>query len=276
MAQLDIHSHIPTGRFERIHLNFSDLYTTKAPLASPTFTGTVNISEAVSITGDISPTQISSNQNNYNPTGLDTATVLRLSTDASRIISGIAGGTDGRALTLLNVGSNNIVLADDSASSSATARFALVSDLIMKPDSGVSLLYDSTSSRWRAITPAHGAWTVYTPTITPSGGAFTSATATGRYQLVGKTVTGNIDLVVTTKGGTATNEFVDLSIPFAPEGSRATHFFGKEWNSTGLPVFAYINFTAQVIRVQGQISSVATYPVGDNYKYTIPFTYEAA
>jgi hypothetical protein len=114
MAQLDIHSFVATGRYERIHQNFSDLYTTKAPLASPTFTGTVNINEAVSISGDISPTQITSNQNNYNPTGLSTATVLRLTSDASRIISGIAGGTDGRLLTLANVGSNDIVLADDS------------------------------------------------------------------------------------------------------------------------------------------------------------------
>src|SRR3990167_10882133 len=40
------------------------------------------------LTGDITPAQITSNQDNYNPTGLSSASVLRLATDASRDITG--------------------------------------------------------------------------------------------------------------------------------------------------------------------------------------------
>src|SRR5262245_5386417 len=54
------------------------------------------------LSGDISPSQITSNQNNYNPTGLSTASVLRLSTDASRNITSLAGGADGRIIVIVN------------------------------------------------------------------------------------------------------------------------------------------------------------------------------
>jgi len=45
---------------------------------------------SVALQGDISPAQITSNQNDYNPTGLATAGVLRLSSDAARNVTGIA------------------------------------------------------------------------------------------------------------------------------------------------------------------------------------------
>jgi hypothetical protein len=103
-----------------------------------------------SLTGDISPAQITADQDDYNPTGLSTASVLRLSADAPRNITGLQGGSDGRVLIVMNVGAQNIVLKDDSASSTAANRFALTADITMTPDMSVILLYDSTSSRWRA------------------------------------------------------------------------------------------------------------------------------
>ncbi len=51
-----------------------------------------NASQSFALTGDISPSQITSNQNDYNPTGLSGASTLRLSTDASRNITGLQGG----------------------------------------------------------------------------------------------------------------------------------------------------------------------------------------
>jgi len=102
------------------------------------------------LTGDLTPAQITSNQDNYNPTGLSSASVLRLATDASRDITGIAGGSDGRVLLLFNVGSFNIVLKDD-VTSTAANRFMLNGDLTLAPDESAPLWYDSTSSRWRAF-----------------------------------------------------------------------------------------------------------------------------
>jgi hypothetical protein len=103
----------------------------------------------VAFQGDITPAQITADQNNYNPTGLATAYVLRLSSDATRTITGLAGGADGRELILVNVGSQNIVLADEHASSTAANRFALDTSLTLGADTAARLLYDSTSTRWR-------------------------------------------------------------------------------------------------------------------------------
>lgn len=109
------------------------------------------LSTTFALSGDISPSQITADQNDYNPTGLSSASTLRLTSDASRNVTGLQGGADGRVLVLHNVGSNNIVLKDDSASSTAGNRFALSADITIGVDQAAVLQYDSTSSRWRCI-----------------------------------------------------------------------------------------------------------------------------
>lgn len=122
---------------------------TTSPLIT---TGTFSISGANYITSDISPSQITANQDNYNPTGLSTASVIRFTTDASRNLTGLAGGSDGRIITLVNVGSFDLVLQDDSASSTAGNRFYLYgAQQIIRPDSTLTLIYDLTSTRWRPL-----------------------------------------------------------------------------------------------------------------------------
>ena len=133
----------------------------------------VQASGAFALTGDISPTQIVANTNDYNPTGLSTAAVLRLSTDASRNITGLVGGADGRLIIIHNVGSFDIVLKDESASSTAGNRFALTADVTLTPDSVAIIQYDSTSSRWRCLSSgssgSSGTVTSVALTATPTG-----------------------------------------------------------------------------------------------------------
>lgn len=112
---------------------------------------TLTFNKSFALTGDITPTQIAATTNDYNPTGLATAAVLRLSTDASRNLTGLQSGADGRIIIIANVGSFNLVLKDENASSSAANRFALTADVTLTPDTVVLLQYDSTSSRWRVI-----------------------------------------------------------------------------------------------------------------------------
>src|SRR5690606_35832672 len=84
----------------------------------------ISINEDFSLTGDISPAQLTANQNDYNPTGLATASVIRLDGDASfRTITGLAGGSDGRIIMLHNIGANTILLANQNTASTATNRF---------------------------------------------------------------------------------------------------------------------------------------------------------
>lgn len=101
--------------------------------------------------GKTSPSQITSNQNDYNPTGLHHNLHIRLNSDASRDITGIVAGINGEMLVLHNIGSFNIVLKDESGSSSAANRLALNADITLLPDQSIWLWYDSTSTRWRAI-----------------------------------------------------------------------------------------------------------------------------
>lgn len=118
-------------------------------LAGGTIAGDLIVGGALYLTGDISPSQITANQNDYNPTGLSAATTLRLTTDASRNITGLVGGADGRVIVIQNVGSFNIVLKDADAASTAANRFEISGDFTIEPEDSFPLRYDATSSRWR-------------------------------------------------------------------------------------------------------------------------------
>jgi hypothetical protein len=99
----------------------------------------------------LTPAQITANENNYNTSGVNQ---LRLDTDASRDITGFANGTNGKTLTIHNIGSNNIVLKHESSSSNANSRMILGNagaDVTILPNDSVMLAYDVTSSRWRLI-----------------------------------------------------------------------------------------------------------------------------
>lgn len=143
-------------------------------------------SENFSLPGDISPSQITANQNDYNPTGLSTASTLRLNSDASRNITGLQGGADGRIIVIHNVGSFAIVLKDDDGSTSTAGnRFALNADVTLSSDECAILQYDSSSSRWRIIggtRPALGtgvATFLATPTSANLAAALTDETGSG-------------------------------------------------------------------------------------------------
>jgi len=125
-------------------------------------TSDLDVTETFKLSGDITPTALSATQNNYNPTGWDSATVMRLeASGANRTITGLAGGADGRIAVLINIGSTYVIsLQDESGSSTAANRFALpvpsATLMNIHPGATVILEYDATTSRWRPITtPDH-------------------------------------------------------------------------------------------------------------------------
>lgn len=103
--------------------------------------------------GTISPAQLTANTDDWAPTGLSGSTVIRASTDASRNLTGVTGGAAGRLLVIINVGSNPLVLVNDSTSTAAN-RFLLASatNTTLQAGGACILWYDGTSSRWRQIT----------------------------------------------------------------------------------------------------------------------------
>lgn len=113
------------------------------------------VERGLALSNHFSVSQITSSKDDYAPTYVgyehSATTVLRLDSDASRDITGIAHKYDGQVLFLVNVGSNNIVLKDESASSTAANRFALNGDITLAPDNSAMLWYDGTSNRWRCM-----------------------------------------------------------------------------------------------------------------------------
>lgn len=107
----------------------------------------------LSLEGVISPAQLVANTDNWNPTGLATANVIRVSTDASRNLTGIvAPAVDGTLILLINVGTNNLVLVHDATSTAANRFFcAGAGNQTVNEGDAVWLWYDGTTDRWRPI-----------------------------------------------------------------------------------------------------------------------------
>lgn len=99
---------------------------------------------------DLSPSQITANQNDYN---IQNASVLRLSSNAARTITGFAGGKRGRLLIIQNIGSFTITLAHQNTSSNAKNRLISPTgaNFPLYADSCCFLSYDFTTQRWRLL-----------------------------------------------------------------------------------------------------------------------------
>jgi len=104
------------------------------------------------LAGDITPTTLAANTNDWNPTNLATASTIRATASASVNLTGLQGGSDGRILTLyLTNASSPITLLNENSSSSAANRFRFGADISLLANQGVVLQYDSSDQRWRVL-----------------------------------------------------------------------------------------------------------------------------
>lgn len=142
----------PTGGIAAtdVQAALAEVDSEKVSANNSILTGTTTISQAVVLSGDISPTALSATTNDWNPTGLSTASVIRVDlSGGSQQLTGLAGGSDGRLITLQNISAFNLYLKNANTGSSASNRFLLSADLRVLSGDAVDLWYDSTSSRWR-------------------------------------------------------------------------------------------------------------------------------
>lgn len=140
---------------------------TKALGIDPT-KGSVSIYSQLLLGGIISPSQITANTNDYTPTGLDQANIIRLSTDAEHSLTGLGGGAPGRVMALMNVGAQQIDLLSENTGSLAANRFSLGTDFQLAPNAAVLVMYDAVASRWRMVGGSGSATSVYGGTSTTS------------------------------------------------------------------------------------------------------------
>lgn len=110
----------------------------------------------IATTGIISPSQLTGNVNDWNPTGLSNASVVRVQSNGAYNITGLQAGEDGQIIRLLNISGFALTLVHESASSSAANRFACPSgaNVTLNLAGGIEMIYDNTApTRWRVLKP---------------------------------------------------------------------------------------------------------------------------
>jgi len=101
----------------------------------------------------ISPSQITSDQDNYAPTGWAKCQIARISGDNGiRAITSLAATFNGDEKRIINIGSFPIYFPSEHPDGTAGNRFTgLASDFILYPGADCIVIYDGTSSRWRVM-----------------------------------------------------------------------------------------------------------------------------
>lgn len=98
----------------------------------------------------ISPAQITSDQDNYAPTGWAKCQVLRIDGDnGQRAITSLAATFAGDIKTISNIGSFPVYFPSEHPDGTAANRIAGSKDNILPPGKSAQIFYDGTSSRWR-------------------------------------------------------------------------------------------------------------------------------
>jgi len=99
-----------------------------------------------------SPAGMAATENDYAGA---TGSFARLTPNAAgSVVTGFAGGVDGRVLTIVNLGNANLTLLHEDGGSAAGNRLLTKggASVVMPADGIVSFLYDATTQRWRQST----------------------------------------------------------------------------------------------------------------------------
>ena len=96
------------------------------------------------------PAQITADQNNY---ALPDEAIVRLSSDASRTITGFSPAEEGHFHILINVGAEDIVIANLDGGSIAANQVITLSGagVTLGPNGTFIMVYDVVSSKWRQV-----------------------------------------------------------------------------------------------------------------------------
>lgn len=111
----------------------------------------LTVAGAQIFSGDISSGALSANQHDYAPSGLSTASRLRLDATTALGLTGIAAQPEGFRLLIHNTSAFAITLYDQHAGSMAANRLALNGDVVLAQNQSIEVEYDGATSRWRAI-----------------------------------------------------------------------------------------------------------------------------
>lgn len=206
-----------------------------------TLAGNLTVQKTVKWTGILTPTELTSNTNNYAPPSFADNTILRISSDATRDLTGIVPGASqtGRLIYLTNVGSNTINLRNESASSTAANRFALGVDFALNAGVTIGLWYDGTSSRWRPqgnLTASETGTVSSVSVVTANGvsGSVATATTTPAITLtLGAITPTSVNGVTFSGSGSLANSGTSSLTSFTGSGTTSGTNTGDQTSVTG-------------------------------------------
>jgi hypothetical protein len=124
------------------------------PTATPSFSSALPMPLAFLPGTVTTPPPLSVATNDYAPTNVQTAAVLRVSATAAVALTGMLGAqTTPHSKLLINIGAQTITLSNNSASSSAGNRWRCpgVADFALTAGRGIWIWYDMLSAVWQVV-----------------------------------------------------------------------------------------------------------------------------
>jgi hypothetical protein len=137
----------------------------KAPIASPSFTGTMTVDGNVKLATGAATQTVTANTNNLSHPQHNAATILAVSPNGDWNLTGLVAPSTGASTIklLVNDGVGTLVLTHNDANSSAANRFSTPSALPFELKPGQSVLVHYHASAWRIAAPgaaaSSGTWT---------------------------------------------------------------------------------------------------------------------
>ncbi len=154
----------------------------------------------------ISPASLSAGTtNNYAPTGLRNAAVIRQNVSGTNTITGIdaaaASAVAGRRITIFNIATSvatQLIIAHESGTSTAANRFVLPgsANWVIPVGGSLTFVYDATSTRWRLTSSATSALpdTQITPASLSSNQNNYNPTGLAGATIINQQISASIDL----------------------------------------------------------------------------------
>lgn len=169
----------------------------------------------------ISPSQITSDQDDYNPTGFADSTHIRISGDGGiDAITSMSSQSDGETKTFVNVGDYSLYFPGEHPDGTAANRIITGKDLFLLPGDSITFMYDNTSSRWRLINTSYLPTTGNQIYYIASPGSVTAGDNNELFTAVGTT------------GGAVSSNAAASGFPGYYQGSTST-------SATGFAAFSF-------------------------------------
>ena len=113
----------------------------------------ITLSEQI-LTGNVTPTAIAANTNDWNPgiTGIyQVRTSANTDGNINYNITGLDGGVNGQVIIIQNIGVGALILKNRSADSSSENQFALPDDIRLDGEQSIQLYYDGNDTKWKPL-----------------------------------------------------------------------------------------------------------------------------